>query len=69
MQLAKRAAMVILAAFFLSGTVVSCGAKAKVGEVCKRHSQCETQVCGSDLKCHTKESDRKLRTSKKKRDR
>ncbi len=67
MQWAKRAAMVLLAAFFLSGALASCGAKAKVGEACKRHSQCETHVCGSDMKCHTKESERKMRTSKKKR--
>lgn len=67
MQWGKRAAMVLLAMFFMSGAFTACGPKAKIGESCKRHSQCESQVCGSDMKCHTKESDRKLRTSKKKR--
>ena len=59
--------MVLLAAFFLSGAV-ACGPKAKAGEVCSRHSECATGICGSDLKCHTKENERKMRTSKKKRD-
>lgn len=66
MHWAKRAAMVLLAAFFLAGPV-ACGPKAKAGEGCKRHSECETGICGSDLKCHTKDSERKMRTSKKKR--
>lgn len=60
MRASVRMMMVLVALFFVLGTV-GCGKKAQIGEECKRHSQCESNVCGADMKCQSKEEQRKDR--------
>ncbi len=65
MRAVRNALLIAAALMFLGG----CGPKAKIGDACKRHSQCESGICGSDMKCHSKDSDRKLRESTRKKKR
>ncbi len=50
----------ILATLFCLG-LAGCGEKLKLGETCKRHSQCASLVCSSEKKCVTKAADRATR--------